>query len=287
MREPRRTSMGVRGDPEDTHTITRLRVAEACAPLPSPDIRSGHGGGAFDAFGHLTQGQLAQVGQVLLLEEMLQRPRYAIGLVDLAGPQPFLQILDGEVEVDHLIGLLEKAVGNGFAHDHAGNPFDQVIEAFQVLHVEGADDIDAGVDQLEHVEVATLVAAVWRIGVCQLIDQGDLGFALEDLVQAHLLDDDPAVFHLAQGHDFKPIDQRRGFDPAVGFDEADDHVHAALPEGVRLFKHSVRLAHPGGEADVELEPAALALLYQLEEILGARTWGWVGHGGLRVAISIG
>jgi hypothetical protein len=119
MREPRRTNMGVRGDPEDTHTMTRLRVAEACRPAAIAEHRSCYGGGAFDAFGHLAQGQLAQVGQVLLFEEVLQRPRDAIGLVDLAGAQAFLQIFDGEIEVDHLIGLLEKAVGDGFAHHHA------------------------------------------------------------------------------------------------------------------------------------------------------------------------
>jgi hypothetical protein len=125
----------------------------------------------------------------------------------LPARKPFLQIFDGEVEVDHLIGLFEEAVGNGFPHHHAGDSFDQVVEAFEVLHVEGADDIDASVDEFEHVEVAAFVAAAGRIGVRQLIDQGDLGLALEDLVQAHLLDRDPAVFDLAQGHDFEILHQ--------------------------------------------------------------------------------
>jgi hypothetical protein len=133
--------------------------------------------------------------------------------------------------------------------------------------------------QLEHVEVATLVAAVGRVGVRQLVDQGDLGHALEDFVQAHLLDDDPAVFNLAQGHDFEILHQGHSFRPAVGFNESDDHVHAAFLEGVRLFKHSVGLAHSGSEADVELEPAALAFLNKFEEILGAGMQVGIGHDG--------
>ena len=148
-----------------------------------------------------------------------------------------------------------------------------------MLHVEGADDVDAGIDELEHVEVAALVAAVGRVGVGKLVDQGDLGLALEDLVQAHLLDDDAAVFDLPQGHALQPGDQRGGLAAAVGFDEADDHVHAALAEGVGFFEHAIGLAHAGGKPDVELEPPALGLLNQLEEVLGARTRVGIGHGG--------
>jgi len=49
---------------------------------------------AFHALGDLAQGQLAQVGQVLLGEEVLQRPRDLVSRVDLAGAQTFLQVFD-------------------------------------------------------------------------------------------------------------------------------------------------------------------------------------------------
>ncbi len=63
--------------------------------------------------------------------------------------QALEQILDGEIEVHDLVGLLEEAVGHGLAHLHAGGPLDEIVEALEVLDVEGADDVDAGVEQLE------------------------------------------------------------------------------------------------------------------------------------------
>ena len=89
---------------------------------------------------------------------------------------------------------------------------------------------------------------------------------------------DAAVLDLAARHDLEPVDQRRGLGAAVGLDEAEHDVDAALAERVRLLEHPVGLADAGGEPDVELEPAAPGALHQLEEVLGARA----GHGHLGI-----
>ena len=69
--------------------------------------------------------------------------------VDLPGAQALLQVLDGEVQVHDLVRLLEEAVGDGLAHADARRALDHVVQALQVLHVERADDVDAGVEQLD------------------------------------------------------------------------------------------------------------------------------------------
>ncbi len=97
--------------------------------------------------------------EVLVLEEVLERPADLVRAVDLSGAQPLLQILDGQVEVDHLVGLLQEAVGHRLADGDAGDALDDVLEALEVLDVEGADDVDAGVEQLDDVLVALAVAA--------------------------------------------------------------------------------------------------------------------------------
>ena len=84
-----------------------------------------------------------RVEQVLVLEEVLERPGDLVGRVDLAGAQPLEQVLDGEVEVHDLVGLLEEAVGDGLADRDAGGALDQVLEALEVLDVERADHVDA------------------------------------------------------------------------------------------------------------------------------------------------
>ena len=59
-----------------------------------------------------------------------------------------------------------------------------------------------------------------------------------------------------------------GLRPAVRFDEADHHVDALPPQPVALLEHVVGLAHPGGEAEVDLQPAALLAADEVEEKLG-------------------
>ena len=49
------------------------------------------------------------VDRFSVLEEVRERPRDLVGGVDLAGPQPLEQVLDREVEVHDLVGLLEEA----------------------------------------------------------------------------------------------------------------------------------------------------------------------------------
>ena len=53
-------------------------------------------------------------------------------------------------------------------------------------------------------------------------------------------------------------------------DDADGHVHALSLEAVALLQHLVGLADAGGKAEVDLEPAALLVADQRQELLGLR-----------------
>ena len=75
-------------------------------------------------------------------------------------------------------GLIEDRVGHGFAHAHARDLRDHIVEALDVLDVERGIDVDAVVQQLFHVEIALGMAASRRIRVGELIDQCDLRMAL-------------------------------------------------------------------------------------------------------------
>ena len=96
-----------------------------------------------------------------------------------------------------MIGVLQEAVGQRLAHLHLGVARDDVVEALEVLDIEGADDVDAGVEQLQHVLVALAVATAGRVGVRELVDDGDGRLALQDGVEIHLLDGHVAVLDLA------------------------------------------------------------------------------------------
>ena len=69
-----------------------------------------------DVLGHLAQADLAQRGQVLDPEEVVERRLDVLAGVDLAGAQAGDQRLRGEVDEDDLVGGAEHRVGHRLAH---------------------------------------------------------------------------------------------------------------------------------------------------------------------------
>ena len=135
---------------------------------------------------------------------------------------------------------------------------DDVVQAFQVLDVERGDYADAGAEQFFDVLVAFGIAAARGVGVGQFVDQGDGGPAGQHGVDVHLLQHDAAIFDAAARNLFELADLGDGLRPAVGLDETDHHVDALPPQPVALLQHVVGLADPGGEAEVDLQPARAA-----------------------------
>src|SRR5262249_62210404 len=91
----------------------------------------------FDVLGDLAQHELAQLGEVLVPEEVLQRDLGALLRVDLAGPEPLLQLLGREVDQNDLVRLVEDAVWEGLPDSDIGELEDGVVQALEVLDVDG------------------------------------------------------------------------------------------------------------------------------------------------------
>ena len=70
----------------------------------------------------------------------------------------------------------------------AGDRFDGVGEAVDVLHVERGDYIDAGAKQFWHIFPAFLVAAAGHSGVGQFIDQHHRRTSGQHLVHVELIE---------------------------------------------------------------------------------------------------
>ena len=90
-------------------------------------------------------------------------------------------------------GYAHDAVGNALADVDAGRGADDVLHALEVLHVHRGHHGDAGGEDLLDVLPALLVLRAGRVRVRQLVDDDDVGPALQDGVEVHLLDDDVAV----------------------------------------------------------------------------------------------
>ncbi len=120
-----------------------------------------------------------------------------------------------------------------------------------MLNVDGGKDVDAGVDELQHILVALVVARSRHVGVGQLVDDAGVGFAGEDGVEIHLLEHDGAVGNLALGDDFEILDLRFGISATVRFDEPDDDINALLAEAVCILQHVEGFANAGSGSEVD------------------------------------
>ncbi|MNO58261.1 hypothetical protein D3C76_488160 [compost metagenome] len=209
-----------------------------------------------DLGGGRLHGQFTQGGQVGLREVRIDgRPRL-LRHVHLAFAQAFEQLAGRQVDQYQFESFLQHPVRQGFTHLHAGDVADLVVEALQVLHVDGGVDVDAGGEQFLHVLPALGMAAAGCVGVRQLVNQGQGWRRAEQAVQVHFFKRDAAVIAAQQwllGH---AAEQRFGFGAAVGLDHPGQHLHALALLGVGGLQHGVGLAHPGCGAEKHLQPAA-------------------------------
>ena len=213
-----------------------------------------------DALGGAAQRQLAQRGEIAGREIMLQRALGLLRHIDLAVLQPLDQVVGREVDQLDGVGAVEHGIRHRLAHAHMGDLGDDVVEALDVLDVDGGVDVDAARQQLLDVEIALGMAAAGRIGVGELVDEGELRAARDQRVDIHLFESLVAVVDpLARQH-FQAREQRLGLGAAVGLDDAHHHVDAGLELGMGALQHLVGLADAGGGADKDLQLAGAAVL---------------------------
>ena len=123
------------------------------------------------------QGDLAQGGQILQGEEVVHGPGRLVGPVDLALLEPLQQIRRLDVHYLNLVGAVKDPVGQPLRHRNAGDGGHHVIEALQVLHVDGGVDADASPQQLLDILITFPVTAAADVGMCQFIHQNHFGTA--------------------------------------------------------------------------------------------------------------
>ena len=171
----------------------------------------------------------------------------------------FVEALDElvwrEIDQNDVGGLLQDPVGNSLAHGDASDARNDVSETFEMLDVERRPYADARVEQLLDILPALRMPAVRSVRVGELVDDDQLGLALERRVQIEFLDRAPVVFNHAPRQDFEPLDERARLGAAMSLDEPDDDIDAFVPQAPRVLQHGVGLADTGGGAEKNLQPA--------------------------------
>ena len=192
--------------------------------------------------GGAAQRKLAKGRQVGRREKVLQCPLGLLRDVNLSVFETLDQIVGSEINQFHGVGTIEHGVWHGLAHANVRDLRDHVIEAFDVLDVDGRVDVDAAAQELFNVEIALWVTAAGRIGVGEFIDKHDLRTAGDDAVKVHLFKPLAFVFDTPARDDFEAFQKGFRFLAAMGLYNADDDVIAVLFSGAGLLQHFVGLA---------------------------------------------
>ncbi len=103
-----------------------------------------------------------------------------------------------------------------------------------MLHVHGGEHVDLGFQQLHHIFVALGVLAPLDVGVGQLVDHDDGGFAGKDGVDVHLFKHGAFVFDSSRRNAVEFGDEFRSSFTAVTFNDTDHYIFATTGPPNRL-----------------------------------------------------
>ncbi|MNE19433.1 hypothetical protein D3C80_1125130 [compost metagenome] len=78
-------------------------------------------------------------------------------------------------------------IGHRFTYPHAGHAADHVVQAFQMLDIDGGQHVDTGVQQLFHILPALRMARTVGVTVRQLIHQDQCRVACQRGIEIKFL----------------------------------------------------------------------------------------------------
>lgn len=202
------------------------------------------------------QGNFPEEGQVFLGEKIPQGQGRLPLTVDLTLPQPFQQVRRLQVHQLHLVGGVEHAVRDALGHRDTRDGGHLIIQALQMLDIDGGIDIDTRAKQLLDILVALHMAAAPGVGMGQLVHQEKLGLPGQGRVQIEFFQLDPFIGDDLDRQLLQSLQKGHGLRPGVGLDITRHHVDACRLGPVGRLQHGIGLAHAGGIAEKDLQPAS-------------------------------
>lgn len=181
------------------------------------------------------------------------------------------QILRGDVDDLDIVGSVDHQIRHGLAHADTGDLRDDIVEALDMLDIQGRIDVYAQRQEFQHIEIALRMTAAGRVGMGKLIDQNKVRAALDDGIEIHLLKRLPPVVDGLARQDIEPVNQRLGFAAAMGLHDTDHDIDTIRLSGACRHQHLIGLANAGGRAEEDFQLAAVLAIGALQEGLGRWT----------------
>ena len=192
------------------------------------------------------------------------------------------KVIGWQIDELDVVGFVEDSVGHCLALPDSRDLSDQIIQALDVLNVDGRPDPNAGFEQLFYV-LPTLGMtrrrfAADEIRVSKLIDEEDGGVASQRGVQIELPAHDSAITDFHVGKSLESFEQPLRLNATVRLNVTDHDIGSAGPDAPRRLQHCVGFTYAGCRAKENPEAPAL----------GARLFGLnVGEQLIRIGPLIG
>ncbi len=209
-----------------------------------------------DAVGQPEQREFSQRREIARTEVVAERCVHLVGRVNVAVRHAAAQGLGGHIDEFDLLGSAHHRIGYGLALRHPGDRFDNVVERFEMLDVDRADHVDAGVEQRLHVLPALRVSGPVDVGMRQLVDQRHLRGPLQDGGEVEFGELCTPIGNRPARHQLEPGQLVGRVGPSMCLDERNDDIGAALGSAVTLVEHRESLADTGRRAQVDAQLAS-------------------------------
>jgi hypothetical protein len=207
--------------------------------------------------GEKPKGQLTQRGEVVGARAIVECLWNLLGWVDVAMQHPAAELIGRGVDELDLVRLAHDPVRHSFTNLSISDALDDILNALEVLDIDGCNDIDPRIEQFDHVLPAFLRSRRSRhIGVGKLVDQHDLWVSGKYAIEVHLFKHSSSMLNHPAGNDLKISEARLGHGPTVAFVEADDDVRAAVAAAMAFVEHRDGLSDPGRCAEIDAKAAS-------------------------------
>ncbi len=212
-------------------------------------------------FGGAAHSDLTQGGQVAFAKEFLDGPCRLLRHIHLTLAQPLQKFIRGQVNQLDFRGRVNHPVRQGFPNDDLGDLGHDIVEALQVLDVEGGVNIYPGGQEFFDILIPFGVTGAGGVGVGQFVYEDELRPPRQHRIQVHFRQGCTPVGDLLAGDEFQPGNQVLRLGPVMGFHVPDDNIHPSSLALVGGLQHGIGLAHPGHIPEEDFHAAAFFLRF--------------------------
>ena len=216
---------------------------------------------------HAPQRQFPQREKIPFLKEPRQRRRDGLFEVNFSRFESCDEIRGRQINEPNLVGFVKQPIRHRFPNVHPDHALDDVVQTFQVLHVQRTVDVDPCRQEFFHILPTLGVARPRGIAVREFV-HNDQGRALcEHGVDVELFVREIRGFDDLSRQNREPRQFHLGIGPMVGIDPPHQHVESLRPFFLRFLQHRVGLADARRRSEKELELSAMRLLHGFKEFV--------------------